>query len=249
MSDEDKRPPPEEIERRLAIARALLPESFRKFLTASAIEQGPREPEGEAWQWLTAILVADDTIFQRVEYLNARKQRGRPKVSAEDATHPPEMLVALAEAFNKFAARSRDDANRSGVPKPNESRLVASFRLKEGKNFNWLPKSDGTLLKLVQEGRRMRKWPRLLIKGRWRIVHPTQAAAYSALTKFPLQSDGDTTMAADAILSLRYDREGDLNEMATQQMIYVLRAHAIERLYGIPPVPGLKLQIEENHDD
>jgi hypothetical protein len=249
MTKKQEHLPPDEILRRLDVARELLPEYFRKFLSLEAMKEGPGEPQEQAWQWLAALLVNDDKIFERVEAKVADKKRGRPKSDAEAVKHPPEKLVELADAFEKFALRQRQDAARIGNPKPTQNKLVALFQTKAGERFTWLPTSDQTVLRLIRQGKGMRKWPRLFINGRWRILHPTQAAAYRALLKAPLDNEIENARAAEAILSLRYDRDGDLDEMSASRSLYDLRSHGFQSVHGGPPLPLLKRVTEEIRDE
>lgn len=226
-----------EILRRLAVARTLLPESIAY------------QPEDQTWDMLAALLVNDDKIFERVEAMVADKKRGRPKTTAEEAKHPPELLVQLADAFDKFSLRQLQDAARIGNPKPSQYKLVAPFRTKAGKGFAWLPESDQTVLKLVQKGRSLRKWPRRRINGKNRILHPMQASALAALIAAPLDTDGATAKAANAILSLRHDRKDDIAEIENLQMLYTLRGHAIRTMFGGPPLPLLHRSAKEIRDE
>jgi hypothetical protein len=257
MTKKQEHLPPDEILRRLDVARELLPEYFRKFLSLEAMKEGPGEPQEQAWQWLAALLVNDDKIFERVEGMVADKKRGRPKSDAEAVKHPPEKLVELADAFDRYEAQLSQDAELRGVSPPNQQKLVASFLGKHAcgaSRFSWLCTSKGalsyaTVIKLIQYGRKMRRWPRREINGRTHILHPAQAAAYKALQSAPLDTDGATAKAANAILSLRHDRKGGIAEIENLQMLYTLRGHAIRTMFGGPPLPLLHRSTKEIRDE
>jgi hypothetical protein len=217
-----KTPTIEELERRLDRTLSMWPH-FRE------------EPEGEKYRLVAMLLLDDPKIWKIVEgKMNARKS-GAPRKDAGESKYSLETLVALAEEFENFkrAKRRKDGAQL------NKAQLIEKFRPEAESRHGQLPKSTDALDKLIRSGRNARKFPKVPVAGRWRILHPDQFAAYEALQTYPLHSKEDHERALDEILALRVDREGDPEKMAEYRMMHTLRAHGIASVLGLPLFPSL----------
>ncbi|MGD9656206.1 MAG: hypothetical protein AB7U61_00975 [Methylocystis sp.] len=230
--------PLDEILQRIEIARqGLLPQHLAAM------------PKEQTWDFLTALLLNDDKIFERVEAIVADKKRGCPKMTAEEAQRSSENLISLADAFDEFEKQLKHSRERQRLPKQPMRKAAAEFAKTAPRKFELFDKEETTIVRLIQTGRRMSKWPRRFINGRSRILHPAQVDAYNALMRAPLDTESATAEAADAILSLLHESKDGLNEIKNLRMHYLLRGHAIRSMFGGPPLPLLDRLAKEIRDE
>lgn len=200
----------EEIMRRLKLAEEWLP-------TIDA------EPEEEKWRFVTALLLQDDNIFKRFMTMLAPRKSGRPRISSETKKYSPRRLIDLANKFETFWADLRNQAQKKGISKPTQQLAIRIFIRKLATSLKWLPAAEGTVQKLIGQGRRMKSWPQLIVDDKQRLVHPLQFSAVDSINRQTFPSEENRNNALLQVLSLEYDRPGDLAKMRQWDMFYRLR--------------------------
>lgn len=219
----------EEIERRLDVASSIYPSWMRN------------DPDEVRWRLMLAFLLEDQKIFERVEEMAKPRKRGAPYKSDEEWRSDLEQLVNLSKKYETFAKMAHADNIGKGLPKQSQGAIIKSFLKSYKQEFNWLPKSEKTVQRLIRDGNRIRKFPRVRVGECWRILDPDQAGVFQHLKAFPLNSQSENDRAIQEVLGLRFNRPKDLEIIRRLKMQYVLRARAIRTLYDLPHALPLSL--------
>jgi hypothetical protein len=200
----------EEIMRRLKLAEEWLPPTYS-------------EPAEEKWKFVAAFLLQDKNIFKRFMTMLAPRKSGRPNISSETKKYSPKRLIDLANTFETFWADLRNQAQKKGISKPTQQLAIRRFIRKLPTSLKWLPAAEGTVQKLIGQGRRMKSWPELIVDDKRRLVHPLQFSAVDSINRQTFPSEENRNNAIRQVLSLEYDRPGDLAKMQQWDMFYRLR--------------------------
>lgn len=200
----------DEIVRRLNLAEEWLPPMYA-------------EPAEEKWKFIAALLLQDAQVFSRFKTMLAAKKSGRPKISSETKKYTPKRLIDLANKFETFWAELRNEAQKKGISRPTQRLAIRSFLRNLPASLKWLPESEGTVQKLIGQGRRMKSWPELIVDDKPRQVHPLQLSAVDTINRQNFASEENRNNALRQVLDLEYDRPGDLAKMRQWDMFYRLR--------------------------
>lgn len=215
----------DEIARRLKLAEEWLPPIYA-------------EPAEEKWKYVTAFLLQDDKIFKRFMTISSLRMLGREKATEINKKYNPYKLIKLADDFDSYHLDLKRQANQKNISIPTQKSAIKSFKQKYSTSLKWLPRGEGTIERLIILGRSMKNWPELMVDGTPRLVHPLQSSAIVAINRQSFFLEDQKIYAINQILSLQFDRPGDIEQM--QQYLTLFKMREIST--GLPGSPIVKEQ-------